>query len=91
MRKLYGLYDKKGKCFIDYDNVNLFADLQRKYHYVCNYVDSVLNRYADDFCVKCLADIDESTGEVIPCEPYVVLELVNLKITEEGEESDVSH
>lgn len=74
----FGLYDKKGNLFVDYLWSTTFADVSRHFHFLVNQQNTILNLYARDFCVYLLGSIDDSTGEYVSIEKYVVYECADL-------------
>lgn len=98
-KTIYGLYDNRANCYVDYVITNHEADVVRQMTYVANNKGTVLNLYASDFSVRVLAYIDDETGLVVPTpeldresDLFRIADLVRDIDVEEGElDAEISH
>lgn len=66
IKKLYSIYDKKAKATMGiFETTNDLVAI-RDFSQVCSNKDSQIAKFAEDYQLLCLGEIDTNTGAIIP-------------------------
>lgn len=77
-KKMYAIFDKRVGEYVEHVVAVHAADIVRNVTLIVKARQSVQANFPEDFRVDVLADVDTSTGEVIPHKPVTISEFLDI-------------
>lgn len=80
-REVYALFDKKMGVYGSIKDFSSVVDMSREFEMFVKNMDGkyYMSNHLDEYAVYKIGEFDNETGEIVKCEPVVMLELVSLK------------